>query len=106
MFGSDAPVEPLDPLAGIHAAVHRTADQREPWYPEQRIPVADAVLGFTAAGAYAVGDERRRGLLLPGYAADLVVLDTDIIAQPERISEARVEATMLAGRWVHGAPPW
>ncbi len=105
-FGSDAPVEPLDPLAGIHAAVHRTADRRDPWYPEQRIPVADAVLGFTAAGAYAVGDERRRGLLLPGYAADLVVLDTDIIAQPERISQARVEATMLAGRWVHGAPPW
>jgi predicted amidohydrolase YtcJ len=106
VFGSDAPVEPLAPLAGIHAAVHRTSDRRESWYPDQRIPVADAVLGFTAAGAYTVGDERRRGLLLPGYAADLVVLDTDIIASPERIADARVEATMLAGRWVHNAPPW
>lgn len=106
VFGSDAPVEPIAPLAGIHAAVHRTSDTRDPWYPDQRIPVADAVLGFTAAGAYAVGEERRRGLLLPGYAADLVVLDTDIIASPERIAEARVEATMLAGRWVHNAPPW
>jgi predicted amidohydrolase YtcJ len=106
VFGSDAPVEPLDPLAGIHAAVHRTADHREPWHPDQRIPVADAILGFTAGGAYATGEERRRGLLLPGYAADLVVLDTDIVTHPDRISSARVEATMLAGRWVHNRPPW
>jgi predicted amidohydrolase YtcJ len=53
-----------------------------------------------------VGEHRRRGLLLPGYAADLVVLDTDIIAHPDRISQATVVATMLAGRWVHGRPPW
>jgi len=45
-------------------------------------------------------------LLLPGYAADLVVLDTDIVAHPDRIAGARVEATMLAGRWVHNRPPW
>ncbi|MGN6380024.1 MAG: amidohydrolase [Gaiellales bacterium] len=106
VFGSDAPVEPLEPLAGIHAAVHRTSDDREPWHPGQRISVADAVHGFTAAGAYAVGEERRRGLLLPGFAADLVVLDTDIVAHPERIADASVEATMLAGRWVHNPPPW
>jgi predicted amidohydrolase YtcJ len=105
-FGSDAPVEPLDPLAGIRAAVHRTADEREPWHAEQAIGVADAVHGFTAGGAFAAGDERRRGLLLPGHLADLVVLDTDIIAHPDRIAAARVEATMLGGRWVHNPPPW
>jgi predicted amidohydrolase YtcJ len=105
-FGSDAPVADLDPLAGIAAAVHRTGDGREPWYPDQRLDVADAVLGFTAGGAHAVGEHHRRGLLLPGYAADLVVLDTDILEHPDRISAARVIATMLAGRWVHGAPPW
>jgi predicted amidohydrolase YtcJ len=53
-----------------------------------------------------VGDERWRGCLLPGYAADLVVLDTDIVRHPDRSREAEVVATMLAGRWVHGAPPW
>ncbi|HEY3764765.1 MAG TPA: amidohydrolase [Gaiellales bacterium] len=105
-FGSDAPVADLDPLAGIAAAVHRSDDGREPWYPEQRLDVADAVLGFTAGAAAAVGEHRRRGLLLPGYAADLAVLDTDIVAHPERIAEAKVVATMLGGRWVHGAPPW
>jgi predicted amidohydrolase YtcJ len=106
IFGSDAPIEPLDPLSSIAAAVHRTLDDREPWHPDQRIPVADAILGHTAAAAYALGDERWRGCLLPGYAADLVVLDTDVVAHPERIRSAGVVATMLEGRWVHGAPPW
>jgi predicted amidohydrolase YtcJ len=99
-FGSDAPIEALDPLAGIDAGVNRD------WYPDQRLDVADAILGFTAGAAHAVGDHRRRGLLLPGYAADLVVLDADIIAHPDRIASTRVVATMLAGRWVHGRPPW
>ncbi|MDX6594332.1 MAG: hypothetical protein QOJ13_3528 [Gaiellales bacterium] len=106
LFGADPPIEQLDPLAGIQAAVHRTADGRPPFQPEQRIPVADAIAGFTAAAAYAVGDERHRGCLLPGHAADLVVLDTDIVAHPEHIADARVEATMLGGRWVHGRPPF
>ena len=106
VFGSDAPIEPLAPLASIEAAVHRTLDDREAWHPKQAISVADAVLGHTAAAAYALGDERRRGCLLPGYAADLVVLDTDIIRHPQRIGGARVVATMLDGRWVHNAPPW
>ena len=68
--------------------------------------MADAVLAFTAGAAHAVGEHLRRGLLLPGYAADLVVLDTDIISHPDRIADAQVVATMLAGRWVHGRPPW
>ena len=80
-FGSDAPIEDLDPLAGIDAAVNRD------WYPDQRLDVADAVLAFTAGGAAAVGEHRRRGLLLPGYAADVVVLDTDIISRPDRIAD-------------------
>jgi predicted amidohydrolase YtcJ len=106
VFGADPPIEELDPLAAIQAAVHRTVDEREPWYPEQCIPVADAISCHTAAPAYAVGEERARGCLLPGLAADLVVLDTDIVEHPERIADCRVVATMLAGRWVHGRPPW
>jgi predicted amidohydrolase YtcJ len=106
VFGADPPIEPLDPLSGLRAAVHRTLDEREPWHPEQRIPIADAISCFTAAAAYAVGEERRRGCLLPGLQADLVVLDTDIVTHPERVADAQVVATMLAGRWVHGRPPW
>ena len=106
VFGADPPIEDLDPLAALQAAVHRTVDDREPWHPEQRIPVADAISCHTAAAAYSLGEERQRGCLLPGLDADLVVLDTDIVAQPERIREAQVVATMLRGRWVHGRPPW
>src|ERR687887_377920 len=50
---------------------------------------------------------RRRGMLLPGFDADLVVLDRDPFGvEPEELPSIRVVATMLAGRWVHNPPPW
>ncbi|HEX4519664.1 MAG TPA: amidohydrolase [Gaiellaceae bacterium] len=100
--GSDAPIEELDPLAGIRAGVRRTIDQREPWHPEQALTVQQAFEATTLAPAWLSGDERRRGKLLPGYAADLVVLDRD----PWDDLDAEVVATMVAGRWVHNPPPW
>jgi predicted amidohydrolase YtcJ len=100
--GSDAPVEELDPLAGIRAGVRRTIDERAPWHPEQAVTVQQAFEATTVAPAWLAGDERRRGKLLPGYAADLAVLDRD----PWDDLEAQVVATMVAGRWVHNPPPW
>jgi hypothetical protein len=100
--GSDAPIEELDPLAGVRAGVLRTSDEREPWHPEQALSVDEAFEATTVAPAWLTGDERRRGRLLPGYAADLVVLDRD----PWVDLEAEVVATMVAGRWVHNPPPW
>ena len=100
--GSDAPIEELDPLAGIRAGVRRTIDDRDPWQPNQALTVAQAFEATTVAPAWLTGDERRRGKLLPGYAADLVVLDRD----PWEDLDAEVVATMVAGRWVHNPPPW
>jgi len=100
--GSDAPIEELDPLAGVRAAVRRTVGERPPWHPEQALTVQQAVEATTLAPAWLAGDERRRGKLLPGYAADLVVLDRD----PWEDLDAEVVATMVAGRWVHNPPPW
>ncbi|MDX6377858.1 MAG: hypothetical protein QOE98_2161, partial [Gaiellaceae bacterium] len=74
-FGSDAPIEPLAPLQGVHAAVNRTLGDRPAWRPEQALTVAEAIAGFTRGAAYAAGWERRLGRLAPGYEADLVVLD-------------------------------
>jgi predicted amidohydrolase YtcJ len=100
--GSDAPIEELDPLAGIRAGVRRAADDRPPWHPEQAVTVQQAFEATTLAPAWLSGDERRRGRLLPGFAADLVVLDRD----PWEDLDAEVVATMVAGRWVHNPPPW
>ena len=100
--GSDAPIEELDPLAGIRAGVRRTIDDRGPWHPEQALTVQQAFEATTVAPAWLSGDERRRGRLIPGHAADLVVLDRD----PWEDLDAEVVATMVAGRWVHNPPPW
>ena len=105
--GSDAPVEELDPLAGIRAGVLRTLDDRAAWHPEQAVSVGDALAATTVNPAWLAREERRRGRLLPGFLADLVVLDRDPLAcPPEELPDVRAVATMLAGRWVHNPPPW
>jgi predicted amidohydrolase YtcJ len=105
--GSDAPVEELDPLEGLRAGVLRTLDDRPPWRPEQALTVEQALHAATVAPAWLAGDERRRGKLLPGYLADLVVLDRDPVTCPtEELVGLEVVATMVGGRWVHNPPPW
>jgi hypothetical protein len=105
--GSDAPIEELDPWAGIRAGVLRTLDDRPPWHPEQALTVEEALLATCVTPAWLARDERRRGKLLPGYLADLVVLDRDPLAiDPTELPEVHVVATMIGGRWVHNPPPW
>src|SRR6188472_635483 len=69
--GSDAPIEELDPLAGIRAGVLRTLDERESWRPEEAVSVEEALVAATRAPAWLAGDEHRRGKLVPGFLADL-----------------------------------
>ena len=105
--GSDAPVEELDPLFGISAGVTRTLDERDAWHPEQALTIEQALHATCVAPAWLTGDERRRGKLLPGYLADLVVLDRDPLeCPPEELGALDVVATMVGGRWVHNPPPW
>jgi len=105
--GSDAPIEELDPLAGIVAGVMRTLDDRPPWRPEQAVTIEHALHATTVTPAWLAGDERRRGKLVPGHYADLVVLNRDPLdCPPEELRELGVVATMLGGRWLHNPPPW
>ncbi len=105
--GSDAPVEELDPLAGIRAGVLRTIDDRPAWNAEQSLTVEQALIASTVNPAWLSRDERRRGKLLPGYLADLVVLSRDPFeCAPDELETVEVVATMVGGRWVHNAPPW
>jgi predicted amidohydrolase YtcJ len=99
--GSDAPIEELDPWAGICAGVLRE------WRPEQAMTLGQALEATSVTPAWLSGDERRRGKLLPGYLADLLVLDRDPLAAPaDELPEVQVVATMVGGRWTHNPPPW
>jgi predicted amidohydrolase YtcJ len=106
-FGSDCPVETFDPLLGIHAAVTRQDTRNQPpggWYPEERLPVADAVRAYTLDAAYAGGTDHLLGSLTPGKLADLVLLDRDILASdPQTIPQTEVTATVVGGEVVAGA---
>jgi hypothetical protein len=105
--GSDAPVEELDPLFGLRAGVARSIDDREAWHAEQAVTIEEALLASTVNPAWLAGDEHRRGRLVPGQLADLVVLDRDPVeTPPAELADIGVVATMLGGRWVHGGPPF
>lgn len=91
VFGSDAPVAPLDPWLSISAAVHRSDDDRAPWGPGQALTVAEALRASVTTA------------IAPGQPADLVLLDQDpMTASPSGLRTMPVSATMVAGRLVHG----
>jgi predicted amidohydrolase YtcJ len=104
-FGSDAPVETADPLAGLYAAVtRRRADGRPPagWYPSERLTVGETIQAYTSGAAYAAGQDRVVGTLSPGKYADFVVLSHDVFQEPpEAILDARVLHTIFDGEIVY-----
>jgi predicted amidohydrolase YtcJ len=87
VFGSDAPVAPLDPWRTLRAAVDRSLPGEQPWHPEQRIPLAAAL------------DASTRGRAEPrvGDPADLIALDRP----PEALDPDAVAMTLIAGRFAH-----
>ena len=103
-FGSDAPIETCDPLAGLYAAVarHGRGDGRAPWHPELALSIEDAVRAYTLGAARATGEEGLKGSLAPGKFADMVVLSDDIVAHPEALERARVVCTIIGGAIVAG----
>jgi predicted amidohydrolase YtcJ len=105
-LGSDVPIEPIDPLKGIYAAVarKRIGDPRPAWLPAERLTVEEAVRGFSQGAAYAAGEENWRGIIAPGFAADFTVLAQNIFEIPEdEIPVTPVAATVVAGKPVYSA---
>lgn len=100
-FGSDAPVETLDVLAGIHAAVTRKRRDdagRAPWYPEEALTVEEALCAYTIGPAYASGEEGMKGVLGPGRVADFVALSRDPLeVMPDELPQITVEKTVVGG---------
>ncbi|SFC57794.1 hypothetical protein SAMN05443252_104414 [Bacillus sp. OV322] len=103
--GSDAPIEKLNPLLGIHAAVTRTkpdSEDREIFGEDQCLSVYEAVSLYTKGSAYAIGQEQKRGKIAPGYTADFTVLDTNIFsAEKSNLLTASAVMTVVDGRIVY-----
>ena len=97
VFASDWPVSPVDPIAGIQAAVvrKRWADD----LPDHSYSLHEAIAGYTVEGAYAEFAEDRKGRLKVGYLADIVVLSGDVeAAPPNELHEVRPAVTICGGK--------
>jgi hypothetical protein len=107
-FGTDHPVEPINPLRGVYACVTRQLPQGgSSWQPQESLPMKDCLRAYTVGSAYAEFEEKRKGMIAPGMFADLVVYAVDL----NRVSAhdllmTPVKMTIVGGRIVYQqAPP-
>lgn len=103
-FGTDSPIEDMNPIDNLYCAVTRSNLKGEPaggFHPEECLDIYDAVDAYTTESAYATFEEDIKGRLLPGYYADLVVLSENIFEMPKtELRRTKVDATMVGGRFV------
>jgi predicted amidohydrolase YtcJ len=105
-FGSDSPVETMDPIAGLHAAVTRRNALGDPpsgWYPDERLSLEASLTAYTGGCARAAGEETSVGRIAPGYHADVAVVSRDlfVLDDPMELLDARVEMTVVGGAVVY-----
>jgi len=106
VFGSDAPVEPVNPFHGIHAAVTRRRLDGSPghdgWYPRERLTLVQAVAGFSHTPALIGQRGTHLGRIAPGYKADLLLLPQNpFMAPPEELAQISPLATLIEGHCVY-----
>jgi predicted amidohydrolase YtcJ len=110
VFGSDAPVEPIDPIQGFHAAVTRQDNDGQPsggWRPQERVSRATALHAYTRGAATAAFQEDTVGSITPGKHADFVVLSHDPMQVPAAdLLDTTVVATYLGGHPTHTTADW
>jgi len=99
-FGSDAPIETCDALAGIRCAVKRVGADGTPLSPEESISPAEAIAAYTRGAAAAIGREATSGALRVGDVANVTLLTEDVAARPESLADCRVAATIVRGEVV------
>jgi len=104
-FGTDYPVEGIDPLRGLYACVTRELPEGGPsggWEPQEKLPMDVCIYDYTAGSAYAEFEENRKGELKPGMFADIVVYPADITRiQPAELLNTSTDITITGGRIVY-----
>lgn len=104
-FGSDSPVEPVNPLLGIFTAVERKDYKNktlDKWFPEQSLTLEEAITGFTKQAAFTSGRENELGTIAPGKLADLTIFNQDLFCVPkDQWPEIEVEMTIVNGEIVY-----
>ena len=103
-YGTDSPVEDMNPYNNLYCAVTRMSltGKGDPYLPDQCVDIYDAIDNYTIESAYCSFDEKKKGRLLPGFMADLVILDRNIFEVPAmEIKDVRPVATMVGGEIVY-----
>lgn len=104
-FGSDFPVEIVEPFWGIYAALTRADERGHPpggWHPEHCLTLEETLRAFTAGAAYAAFLEDELGILKPGMRADLTIVDRDLFrVSAAELLRSQVQATIIEGRVVY-----
>ncbi|MBC7909617.1 MAG: amidohydrolase [Pyrinomonadaceae bacterium] len=104
-FGTDWPVEPINPYLGLYAAVTRQSTEGDPaggWWPQERLSIAAAIRCYTAESAYASFEETEKGQLAAGMLADMVIHSRDLLTiKPEEILQAEAVMTIFAGKVIY-----
>jgi predicted amidohydrolase YtcJ len=105
-FGTDYPVELINPFRGLYSAITRQNEAgTQTFEPEERISLNEAIYAYTQASAYGEFREKIKGRLEPGFLADLIVLDRDITtASPQQLLHTKVLRTVVNGETVYTAP--
>jgi hypothetical protein len=99
-LGSD--ILPIGPMVGLYASVTRKGMSGEVYGPEEKITMEEAILGYTARGAFLTREENVKGTLAPGMLADIIVLSDDLLTiDPEKVLDVEVEMTILNGNVVY-----
>ncbi|MGE7621492.1 amidohydrolase [Viridibacillus sp. NPDC096237] len=101
--GSDAPIEDVNPLLGIHAAIARKKIEQnhEGYNPEEKLSRFEAISLYTIGSAKAIGKEKVRGVIQPGYDADFSIFNKDLFAcEVDEIPDAIALKTVVAGNIV------
>lgn len=105
-FGTDWPVEIINPMRGLHACVTRQLPDGTPaggWQPQEKISMDECIRAYTVGAAYAEFEEGKKGQLVPGQFVDVIMLSGDVTKiPPSDVLNVKVLKTIVGGRVVYG----